>query len=77
MKALQIHAGAMALKQLRERALQPADMRILPAAAGGPKGAERRAAFGLRLQFAPRQTHKDGKGSMVMTPRTTGFVTET
>jgi hypothetical protein len=38
MKALQIHAGATALKQLRERGLQPADVRIIPAAAGGPKG---------------------------------------
>jgi hypothetical protein len=38
MKALQIHAGATALKHLRERGLQPADVRIIPAAAGGPKG---------------------------------------
>jgi hypothetical protein len=38
MKALQIHAGASALKHLRERGLQPADVRIIPAAAGGPKG---------------------------------------
>ena len=38
MKALQIHAGATALKQLREHGLQPADVRIIPAAAGGPKG---------------------------------------
>jgi hypothetical protein len=38
MKALQVHAGATALKQLRERGLQPADVRIVPAAAGGPKG---------------------------------------
>jgi predicted acylesterase/phospholipase RssA len=38
MKALQIHAGATALKQLRERGLQPGDVRIIPAAAGGPKG---------------------------------------
>jgi hypothetical protein len=38
MKALQIHAGATALKQLRERGLQPSDVRIVPAAAGGPKG---------------------------------------
>ena len=63
MKALQIHAGAMALKQLRERALQPADMRILPAAAGGPKGAERGAAFGLRLQFAPDKPTRTGKAA--------------
>jgi len=38
MKALQIHAGASALKQLRERGLRPADVRVIPAAAGGPKG---------------------------------------
>ena len=38
--------------------------------------AHRGLAAGLRLQFAFSQTHKDGKGSMVMTPRTTGFVTE-
>jgi hypothetical protein len=38
MKALQIHAGATALKHLRERGLRPADVRIIPAAAGGPKG---------------------------------------
>jgi hypothetical protein len=38
MKALQIHAGATALKHLRERGLQPADVRIIPAAAGGAKG---------------------------------------
>jgi hypothetical protein len=38
MKALQIHAGATALKHLRERGLSPADVRIIPAAAGGPKG---------------------------------------
>jgi hypothetical protein len=38
MKALQIHAGATALRHLRERGLQPADVRLIPAAAGGPKG---------------------------------------
>lgn len=38
MKALQIHAGAAALKALRERGLRAADVRIVPAAAGGPKG---------------------------------------
>ncbi|MGL6110531.1 MAG: phospholipase [Rubrivivax sp.] len=38
MKALQIHAGASALKALRERGLQPAEVRVIPAAAGGPKG---------------------------------------
>jgi hypothetical protein len=38
MKALQIHAGASAMAVLRERGLQPADVRVIPAAAGGPKG---------------------------------------
>lgn len=38
MKALQIHAGATALKHLRERGLRPGDVRVIPAAAGGPKG---------------------------------------
>lgn len=38
MPALQIHAGPSALKQLRERRLVPADVRIIPGAAGGPKG---------------------------------------
>ena len=38
MKALQIHAGASALKHLREQGLRPQDVRIVPAAAGGPKG---------------------------------------
>jgi len=38
MRALQIHAGATALTWLRERGLQPADVRMIPAAAGGPKG---------------------------------------
>lgn len=38
MHALQILAGPRALTQLRERGLQPADVRVIPAAAGGPKG---------------------------------------
>ncbi len=38
MKALQIYAGPVALKRLRERGLQPDDIRAVPAAAGGPKG---------------------------------------
>ena len=36
--ALQIHAGPRALKRLREHGLSPADVRAMPAAAGGPKG---------------------------------------
>ena len=38
MKALQILAGPTALERLRERGLQPGDIRAIPAAAGGPKG---------------------------------------
>ncbi len=38
MRALQIHAGARALRHLREHGLRPADVRVIPAAAGGPKG---------------------------------------
>ena len=38
MKALQIHAGAGARRHLRERGLRPGDVRVVPAAAGGPKG---------------------------------------
>lgn len=38
MQALQIHAGPVALKHLREQGLRPADVRAIPGAAGGPKG---------------------------------------
>ncbi len=38
LRALCIHAGPRALRHLRERGLQPADVRVIPAAAGGPKG---------------------------------------
>jgi hypothetical protein len=38
MKALAIHAGPQALALLRERGLRPEDVRVIPAAAGGPKG---------------------------------------
>ena len=39
MKALRIHAGPGALRRLRERGgLHPADVGVVPAAAGGPKG---------------------------------------
>jgi len=38
MQALQIHAGPRALRHLRERGLSPSDVRVIPAAAGGPKG---------------------------------------
>ena len=38
MRALKIYAGPRALNHLRERGLKPADVRVVPAAAGGPKG---------------------------------------
>ena len=38
MKALQVYAGPRAREQLRERGLSPADVCVIPAAAGGPKG---------------------------------------
>ena len=38
MQALHIHAGPRALAHLREHGLGPADIRLIPAAAGGPKG---------------------------------------
>jgi len=38
MKALQVFAGPAAVERLRERGLQPSDIRAIPAAAGGPKG---------------------------------------
>ena len=56
MKALQIHAGATALKHLRERGLQPADVRIIPGGGRRPEGAdpERARPFHLR-RLAERQ----------------------
>jgi hypothetical protein len=38
MRALAVHAGPRALAHLRERGLSPQDVRVIPAAAGGPKG---------------------------------------
>jgi hypothetical protein len=38
MKALSIHAGPRALAALQRQGLRPQDVRIVPAAAGGPKG---------------------------------------
>ena len=38
LQALHIHAGPRARKRLAERGLQPGDVRVIPAAAGGPKG---------------------------------------
>ena len=36
--ALLVHAGPRALMRLREQGLRPQDVRVIPAAAGGPKG---------------------------------------
>jgi Patatin-like phospholipase len=38
MRALRIYAGPRALARVRERGLAPSDVRVIPAAAGGPKG---------------------------------------
>ena len=38
MKALSIHAGPRALEHLARHGLQPRDVGVVPAAAGGPKG---------------------------------------
>ena len=38
MQALRIYAGPVALRQIQRNGLQPADVRVIPAAAGGPKG---------------------------------------
>ena len=38
MKALRIHAGPAAVRMIRREGLQPAQVRVIPAAAGGPKG---------------------------------------
>ncbi len=38
MRALEVFAGPRARTRLRERGLQPQDVRVVPAAAGGPKG---------------------------------------
>ncbi len=37
-RALEVYAGPRARAQLRERGLLPADVRVIPGAAGGPKG---------------------------------------
>jgi len=61
MRALQIHAGATALRQLRERGLHAQDVRVIPAAAGGPKGlilnGLDRYLFGHWLPGGPQAVH--------------------
>lgn len=38
MRALNIHAGPLARRHIEQQGLSPADIRLIPAAAGGPKG---------------------------------------
>lgn len=38
MKALRIHAGPLAREHIARQGLSPADVRVIPGAAGGPKG---------------------------------------
>ena len=62
--ALQIHAGPRALARLRERGLQPEDVRVVPGAAGGAKGLVLnpldRYLFGHWLNDAPQVVHLIG-----------------
>lgn len=64
MQALQILAGPHARSQLRERGLRPADVAVIPAAAGGPKGlalnALDRFIFGHWLSATVRPVHLMG-----------------
>ena len=64
MKALQVFAGPVARQRLRERGLQSADVRVVPAAAGGPKGLVLlpldRFIFGEWLPRSPHTVHLIG-----------------
>ena len=64
MQALQIHAGPRALCHLRERGLKPSDVRLVPAAAGGPKGLVLnpldRVIFGRWLAASTQPVHLVG-----------------
>jgi hypothetical protein len=57
--ALTLRAGKRAMEHIRQQGLQPADIAILPGAAGGPKGIGLQgldlALFGDWLPRAPRQ----------------------
>ena len=59
MQALQVFAGPRARRQLAEQGLAPAAVRVVPAAAGGPKGLIFQALdqwmFGEWLPGAPRE----------------------
>ena len=64
MKALHIHAGPRAAAVLHERGLRPQDVRLVPGAAGGPKGLVLnpldRYVFGHWLTDAPQVVHLVG-----------------
>lgn len=64
MRALQVHAGPRAAARLRERGLGPEDVRLLPGAAGGPKGLVLnpldRFIFGRWLAAASQVVHLVG-----------------
>jgi hypothetical protein len=61
MKALRVHAGPRALRALRDHGLQARHVRVVPAAAGGPKGLVLnpldRFLFGTWLAHNPRPVH--------------------
>lgn len=61
MRALQVFAGPVALAHLRAQGLRPADVRLIPAAAGGPKGLILnpldRFLFGHWLAGSPHRLH--------------------
>jgi hypothetical protein len=61
---LSIRAGRRALERMRGHGLDPADIEVVPGAAGGPKGlgiaALDRAIFGEWLPSAPRVRHLVG-----------------
>ncbi|MFY9509361.1 MAG: patatin-like phospholipase family protein [Rubrivivax sp.] len=64
MPALQVFAGPRARARLAERGLSPADVRVVPGAAGGPKGLVLnpldRFIFGDWLKSAPQTVHLPG-----------------
>ncbi len=69
MRALRIYAGARALERIRERGLSPSDVRVIPAAAGGPKGltllALDRFIFGEWLPQSKSNEHVDLVGASI------------
>jgi hypothetical protein len=64
MKALRIYAGPLARKQMEQNGLQSAQVKTIPAAAGGPKGLILgpldRFIFGNWLADAPQDIHLVG-----------------